>query len=80
MLVNTKAIAITGQGVLVERFGEMEIIKGDTVILAIGYQPRKDLVQNLDIDKIEFYQIGDCVEPRTIMEAIEEGNRVGFMI
>jgi len=80
MLVHTKAIAITGQGVLVERFGEKETIRADTIILAIGYHPREDLLQKLDIDKIEFYQIGDCVQPRTIMEAIEEGNRVGFMI
>jgi NADPH-dependent 2,4-dienoyl-CoA reductase/sulfur reductase-like enzyme len=80
MLVSTKAMGITREGVLVERFGEIEVIRGDTIILAIGYRPRKDLVQNLDIDKMEFYQIGDCVEPRTIMEAIEEGNRVGFTI
>lgn len=80
MLVSTKAMGITREGVLVERFGEIEVIRGDTIILAIGYRPRKDLVQNLDIDKMEFYQIGDCVQPRTIMEAIEEGNRVGFMI
>jgi 2,4-dienoyl-CoA reductase-like NADH-dependent reductase (Old Yellow Enzyme family)/thioredoxin reductase len=80
MLVHTKAIAITGQGVLVERFGEKETIRADTIILAIGYHPREDLLQKLDIDKIEFYQIGDCVQPHTIMEAIEEGNRVGFMI
>jgi hypothetical protein len=37
-------------------------------------------VQNLDVDKMEFHQIGDCIQPRTIMEAIEEGNRVGVAI
>lgn len=80
MLVNTRAVAITNQGVIVERFGEKETLKADTIILAIGYQPRKDLAKNLDIDKMEFYQIGDCIKPRTIMEAVEEGNRVGFEI
>jgi len=80
MLVNTKALAINNEGVIVERFGENEILKADTIVLAVGYKPRQELVQNLDVDKIEFYQIGDCTKPRTIMEAIEEGNRVGFAI
>jgi len=78
MLVNAKALAISNEGVIVERFGEKETIKAETIILAAGYQPRRDLLQNLEVDKMEFYQIGDCVKPQTIMEAIEDGNRIGF--
>jgi NADPH-dependent 2,4-dienoyl-CoA reductase/sulfur reductase-like enzyme len=78
MLVNTKALAITREGVLVERFGEKELLPADSILLAIGYQPRNDLLKNLDVSHMEFYRIGDCVKPRMIWEAIEEGNRVGF--
>jgi 2,4-dienoyl-CoA reductase-like NADH-dependent reductase (Old Yellow Enzyme family)/thioredoxin reductase len=80
MLVNTKALAITREGILVERFGEKELLRADSVLLAIGYQPRNDLVKNLDVSRMKFYEIGDCVKPRMIWEAIEEGNRVGFEI
>ena len=80
ILVGTKALAITGEGVLVERFGEKEVLKADSIILAIGYQPRNELVKNLDVGQVEFYRIGDCIKPRMIMEAIEEGNGVGFAI
>lgn len=80
MLVDTKALSIIKERVIVERFGEKETLKADTIILAVGYQPCKELVQNLDISKMEFYQIGDCVRLRTIMEAIEEGNRFGLAI
>lgn len=80
MLVNTKVVAINNKGIIVERFGEKEILKADTIILATGYKPRKELVQNLDVDEMEFYQIGDCIKPRTIMEAVDEANRVGCSI
>ena len=80
MLVDTKALAISKEVIIIERFGEKETLEADTVILAVGYRPRRDLLQNLEVDKMEFHQIGDCVKPRTIMEAIEEGNRIGFAI
>ena len=80
MLVNAKALAFSNEGVIVERFGEKEIIKAETIILAVGYQPRRDLLQSLEVEKMEFYQIGDCAKPQTIMEAIEDGNRIGFAI
>jgi pyruvate/2-oxoglutarate dehydrogenase complex dihydrolipoamide dehydrogenase (E3) component len=80
ILVGTKALAITGEGVLVERFGEKEVLKADSIILAIGYQSRNELVKNLDVGQMVFYRIGDCIRPRMIMEAIEEGNGVGFAI
>lgn len=80
MFVNTKALAITREGVLVERFGEKELLRADSIVLAIGYQPCNDLLKNLDVSQMEFYQIGDCIKPRMIWEAIEEGNRVGFEI
>jgi len=80
MLVDTKVIAISQNGVIVERFGGRETLEAESVVLATGYQPRKELVQHLDLKDMEFHQVGDVVRARTIMEAVEEGNRVGLFI
>jgi len=80
IMVNTRVLAISHEGVLVERFGEKETIEANTVIIATGYQSSKELIQNLDIGKMPFHEIGDCVKPRMIMEAVEEGNRIGLEI
>ncbi|NQU13463.1 MAG: FAD-dependent oxidoreductase [Desulfobacteraceae bacterium] len=80
MLVGTKVVAISQNGIIVERLGEREILEGDSVVLAIGYRPKMGLVQHLDLRDTEFHQVGDIVAARTIMDAIEEGNRVGLLI
>ena len=80
IFVDTKVLAITHEGVTVDRFGEQESLKGVSVVLAVGYRPRKDLIQDLDIQDMAFQQVGDMVKARTIMEAIQEGYRVGMMI
>jgi len=42
-------------------------------ILATGSTPNKALGEALKGKYLEFAEIGDCVEPRRIREAIEEG-------
>jgi hypothetical protein len=41
--------------------------------LATGSTPNKALGKALKAKYLEFAEIGDCVEPRRIREAIEEG-------
>jgi NADPH-dependent 2,4-dienoyl-CoA reductase/sulfur reductase-like enzyme len=60
--------------------GEERTIEADTVVLAAGSVPDKALYEAVK-DKIsEVYNIGDCVEPRTIRDAISEGFRTGQKI
>ncbi|MFH1955244.1 MAG: FAD-dependent oxidoreductase [Pseudomonadota bacterium] len=53
----------------------------DTVVLALGQRTNNALFQSLETEKdFEVYGVGDCVAPRTVLEAIHEGERVGRLI
>lgn len=80
---------LSGKGVVVTKPTGEEIIEADTVVLAIGSQPNRILLDhpNLKGNKIsidgkepEIYFVGDCKEPRKILEAIYEGAEVGLKI
>lgn len=48
-------------------------IVADTIVLAAGSVPNSELKTALEGTGIEVKCIGDCVEPRSILEAIKEG-------
>ncbi|MBI2906859.1 MAG: FAD-dependent oxidoreductase [Chloroflexi bacterium] len=52
----------------------------DVVVIALGATPNRDLADALEDKVPELYTIGDCNEPRIIMEAVYEGARVGRRI
>lgn len=81
ILTNRKIQAVTEEGVeVVDRDWQAELIPTDTVVLALGARSSDTLVKDLgDID-VPVYAIGDCVEPRTIYEAVHEGDRVGRLL
>jgi pyruvate/2-oxoglutarate dehydrogenase complex dihydrolipoamide dehydrogenase (E3) component len=65
---------ITAKGLnLTDKDGKAVFLEADTVILAAGATPNKALGEALKGKYLEFAQIGDCVEPRRIREAVEEG-------
>jgi len=64
---------ITDRGVKAKRDGAVELFPGDTVVLAAGFKSNKELGEKLSGKVPAPYSIGDCVEPRRIKEAIEEG-------
>ena len=68
--------AVNDSGIVVsDRSGVKSEIKGDTVVLAGGLTPNRKLFDELaQVPELEVYAIGDCVEPRTILEAIHEGH------
>ena len=80
VFVNTNAVAFGSAGVLVEHAGNNKTINADNIILASGYRPNRSLCEHLDLLGTTFYTIGDCVQPRTILEAIEEGYLIGSAI
>jgi 2,4-dienoyl-CoA reductase-like NADH-dependent reductase (Old Yellow Enzyme family)/thioredoxin reductase len=81
---HAKVEAITNEGVIVkeqEWGGRFRLLGGDTVVFALGL--RADNRLNLLLGKgvaQKIYRIGDCVRPRSILEAIHEGYRVGIDI
>jgi pyruvate/2-oxoglutarate dehydrogenase complex dihydrolipoamide dehydrogenase (E3) component len=78
LLREVKYDNIGPEGVIITtRDGEERTIEADTVVLAAGSAPDTALYDAIKDKVSEVYHIGDCVEPRTILDAISEGYRTG---
>lgn len=72
---------ITDAGVVIKTAtGEKKVIGVDTVVLAAGSTPNNDLAVALKGKVDRLISVGDCVEPRSIMEAVEEGFKAGLAV
>ena len=60
--------------------GRGKPFEADTIVLAAGSTPDKKLYQETKGKVSNTYLAGDCVEPRTIRDAIAEGYRIGLEI
>jgi len=77
MMAGVNVREITNQGVhIVDQDGRRQFIKGETVVLATGFKPNRSLLDILCDENIETYLVGDCVEPRNIMEAVADAFRI----
>ena len=74
ILTNTRICEIFDEGVIISNkyVNRMEI-KAETIILALGLKPENSLLKIVRDRLPEVYAIGDCVEPRKIIDAIWEG-------
>ncbi len=74
----TRLIGVSdGVATVGDRFGHEERILCDTVVLATGLKPQRALIEELAGESaIEVFEIGDCVRPRKILDAIHDGFRV----
>jgi 2,4-dienoyl-CoA reductase-like NADH-dependent reductase (Old Yellow Enzyme family)/thioredoxin reductase len=77
ILTCARVKCITTRGVSLENGEE---IMGGTVVLATGGKVDSNLIESLKKAVAETYSIGDCVEPRMIMDAIREGAAIGHKI
>ncbi len=57
--------------------GKRQTLEVDTVVFAAGSTPNNELFNALQGKVPEIHLAGDCAEPRNIMSAIHDGNRVG---
>lgn len=73
---NTKAKEIHENGVICETAEGEKVFEADTIIYAIGQKPSREEAITMNCSAPEFYQIGDCIEPRNITSATTEA----FMI
>ena len=69
-----RLIRVSERGaILVDRLGREEEITCDTVVLAIGFRPQRELIDRLaDEGKHEVIEVGDCVSSRKILDAIHD--------
>jgi len=56
------------------------VIVADTIVLAVGSIPDRELYQEIKGRVPEVYLAGDCLEPRKIRDAIGDGYRIALKI
>lgn len=72
---------ITPNGVVIKNAaGERRVIQADTVVLAAGAKPNTELLPFVEGKVAKVLCVGDCVRPRGIREAVEEGFQAGLAI
>jgi len=70
--LNTKAVRITEKGVDCEGENGNVAYEADTVIYAVGQRPLSEETEALAFCAPEFYPVGDCVMPDSIMAATRQ--------
>jgi 2,4-dienoyl-CoA reductase-like NADH-dependent reductase (Old Yellow Enzyme family)/thioredoxin reductase len=80
MITGAKVEEITERGVRVSRADGSACIEGDAVVLAGGSAANRELVEEMKGIVPEVYEAGDCLSPRMIKEAMEEGFLAGWKI
>ncbi len=70
---DTKAKAVTGKGlVCTTRDGEI-LLEADTVLLAAGMKADPEFVHRFDYTADRVFQIGDCIRPGRVVDAVTTG-------
>ncbi len=81
MLPGVEPVAVTDKGLTVlTKEGYRRTIEADSIIPAIPMKPDTVLLESLRGKIPEVYAIGDCGNPRLIVDAIADGWRVGNAI
>lgn len=81
ILTETKVVDIKNNGILIADKNDLRrIIKADTIVLAVGYQSNRVLLEELEDKVPEVYAIGDCVKPRKVKNAIWEAYRTARLV
>jgi 2,4-dienoyl-CoA reductase-like NADH-dependent reductase (Old Yellow Enzyme family)/thioredoxin reductase len=78
MLAGVRYEEITEKGLTITtREGERQTLEADTIITALPLVPNAELIKELEGVVPEVYAIGDCSDPRLVINAIADGARVG---
>jgi 2,4-dienoyl-CoA reductase (NADPH2) len=74
-------VEITKKGLaIITKEGKRQTIEADTIVTALPLKPNTELFNAIEGTVPEVYSVGDCREPRLILQAIAEGNRVARSI
>ena len=81
MIPSVRYEAVTEDGInIVDHEGMRRFIKADSFVIAAGFVPNDELFNSLKNEVKECYAIGDCVQPRNILEAIREAAEIARKI
>jgi len=77
VLTETKTLEVTDTGLLIEdKDGNRINVEGDTIVIAVGFNPDNKLFEALKDKVPNGYAIGDCKEPRLVVDAVWEASRL----
>ena len=81
MMTGVKYEEITDKGLtIITKEGKRQTIEADTIVPAMPLTPNTELLKTLEGKVPEIYAIGDCREPRLIIDAIADGSRIARAI
>ena len=82
VLTGRRLEAITEDGItIIDRYGRRTDVPVDTVVIAAGFRPRRELIEALGADPaLQVLEAGDCVQPRKIFDAIHEGHLAARLV
>ncbi|UCE51763.1 MAG: FAD-dependent oxidoreductase [Desulfobacterales bacterium] len=71
-----------GNAIFETEDGRVETVNVDTVVLAVGFKPKKDIKEALGNILPDYctYEVGDCARPGRLLEAIHSGKLAGGKI
>jgi NADH dehydrogenase FAD-containing subunit len=74
--------AVTEEGItVIDRYGRRIDVPVDTVVIAAGFRPNRELIEALRADPaLAVLEAGDCVRPRKIFDAIHEGHLAARLV
>ena len=81
ILTSAKVIEFLEDGIVLERDGREEILRGvDRIVLSMGVKSVDLLSAQMQEEVAEVYAIGDAKDTRSALEAIREGAEIGRKI
>ncbi|MBI2858551.1 MAG: FAD-dependent oxidoreductase [Chloroflexi bacterium] len=81
ILTETRVLEITEKGAMIsDKDGRISFLDADTVVLAVGLRSEDKLSKALASTAPEVFTIGDCVQPRKVINAIWEAFRTARLV
>ena len=74
--LSVKAVKITDDAVVGEGVDGAQIFAADTVVYAVGQIPLRAEAEALRMLAPEFHQIGDCLNPKNILQATQQAYHI----
>ncbi len=71
IMKNTNVLEIFEDGILIENDGETQTVQGESILLATGLRPKRDLAHSFTGITYENYIIGDCYRIGNVKDAVE---------
>jgi hypothetical protein len=76
ILVSTRVIEVTAGGLTIGNDDGAGAVEADTVSYAVGQKPLRTEALALSDCASEFYQIGDCLTPKTVYDATSAAHSI----